>query len=137
MTSTLALPYIIPLPDAIERTTVENAYENPNINSEFLSSQKYAAALAKPLFHVNRLPPKPKPVVAPKPVQQVRIEAPFTVVGIIASGDGFNAYLVNKNTGNTQVAKKGGILSEWHVEEVTETYVIVSLEGEKRTLRLE
>jgi hypothetical protein len=137
MLSSVCIPFIIPLPSALERSAAHKSKNEQINNVSFGTSQQYAAALAKPLFHLNRLPPKPKPAAAPKPVEKIRIEAPFTVVGIIASGTGFNAYLVNTETGNTQVATKRGVLNDWTVEEVTQTYVIMSLGTEKRTLRLE
>jgi hypothetical protein len=109
----------LPLPGAdIDARSNSSLFDQTqDVRSENI---KMKAALARPLFHENRRPPRPAPKhVAAKPILAAPTapDLPFTLAGIVTSGDNnFKAYLQNTRTAETIVIESGDSAGEWSVK---------------------
>lgn len=132
----LGIPYLLPLPTALERDQNRGAFA---FGTEASTSQTedYTNALERPIFHTNRRRPV-KAVAAPTPVAQARrIEAPFSLVGILGGANNKKtAYLENKNTGETLSVKAGERAGDWTVHSIGQDIVTLILNDERRVIQL-
>jgi len=131
----LIIPYVSPLPT--EAVQVGSGFESSsNKDIEQSSSRDYSSALDRPLFHVNRRKPVEE-IVAVKQVVKQRIEAPFSLVGIVGGADnGRSAYLQHKETGETIVVQQGEAAGVWQVDTVGQDFVTLILDNERRVIQL-
>lgn len=132
----LIVPFISPLPDGRSQTgtKIERSLDK---DAGQRSLNDYSSALDRPLFHTNRRKPV-KEVAVVAPTIQQRIEAPYTLVGILGGGpdNSRSAYLEHKETGDTISVRQGETAGSWLVDTIGQDFVTLLLNNERRVIQL-
>ncbi len=132
--------WLVPLPGAQTQNTRAILTQSDLHGDKLYRARTLEHTIKAPIFHENRLPPKPAPKVQAKKVAietQRPTEMPFVLSGIIQTRDGsYKAYLQNRLTSQTLSVKSGDSAGEWLVEEVSSETVKLSVRQEKKTLQL-
>lgn len=131
----LFVPGFWPLP---QRAASAQADITASDIAEFLggASHEMDDALARPLFHANRRPPREvQQVVEAAPVIQ-KPDFTLELVGVMGAAASRTAFLMDTSSQQTHTVKVGQIVKGWNITEIEANTVRLSNDLEEKVLSL-
>lgn len=131
----VAASYVMPLPDDVASVGTAEASSGTQRNAAVRTAE-IDTALARPLFHANRMPPQAPEIVEEVEAAPVRIEAPYQLAGVMGSASNRTAYLQHQQTQETVAVAEGDTVGAWNVDTIGTNFVTLTQGEERRVIQL-
>lgn len=131
----VAASYVMPLPYDVASIGRAEASSGAQRNAAVRNAE-IDTALARPLFHANRMPPQAPEIVEEVEAAPVRIEAPYQLAGVMGSANNRTAYLQHQQTQETVAVAEGDTVGAWNVDTIGTNFVTLTQGEERRVIQL-